>query len=152
MTMAAAPFDSFADRAPPVTHVFVYGTLRRGEANDITRLRPAPAFVGTAQVAGTLYDLGAYPGVVLGGASVVHGEVYAIQPALERRLDEIECVYPEQTNEYFKRDIAVSVCLPGGGRRETRCICYEYNPTRLGDARVIDAGDWVVPRITTMRK
>ncbi len=42
---------------PPMSresHVFVYGTLRRGEVNDITRLRPAPRFVGDAHVAGLL--------------------------------------------------------------------------------------------------
>ena len=35
-------------------HVFVYGTLRRGQANDITRLRPVPRWVGEGRVRGTL--------------------------------------------------------------------------------------------------
>lgn len=66
--------------APSTTqrHVFVYGTLRRGDDNDITRLKPEPVFVGSAAIAGTLYDLGAYPGIQLGGEGLVHGEVYAI--------------------------------------------------------------------------
>ena len=53
---------------PPAAtrHVFVYGTLRRGGSNDITRLAPAPRFVGSAQLAGQMYDLGAYPGLILG--------------------------------------------------------------------------------------
>ena len=136
------PFESFAARTQPVTHAFVYGTLRRGGDNDITRLHPAPAFVGTAQVHGTLYDLGAYPGAVLGGASQVHGEVYAIQPALERRLDEIECLYPQQSDEYFKRVIDVEVHCADGSTRAIRCILYEYNPRYLTGATVIAAGDW----------
>ena len=54
-------------------HVFVYGTLRRGGSNDITRLLPAPRWVGFAQVAGMLFHLGAYPGMTLGGDRAVHG-------------------------------------------------------------------------------
>ena len=34
-------FVSFARRSPPVTHVLVYGTLRRGGSNDITLLTRA---------------------------------------------------------------------------------------------------------------
>lgn len=71
-------------------HVFVYGTLRRGGSNDITRLSPAPRWLGFAQVAGMLFHLGAYPGMTLGGDRPVHGEVYAIEPALETVLDAIE--------------------------------------------------------------
>lgn len=139
----APPFESFARRSPPVTHVFVYGTLRRGGANDITRLAPAPVFVGTAHVAGTLYDLGAYPGVVLGGAGRVHGEVYAIVPALERRLDKIEGLYPAQGDEYFKRVVDVTVQRAEGGAVDLRCIVYEYNPRYLRGAAVLIGGDWL---------
>lgn len=144
--MNAAVFESFALRDPPVDHVFVYGTLRRGDDNDITRLRPPPHFVGIAAVPGRLHHFGAYPGVVLGGRDVVHGEVYAITPALEARLDEIECVYPQQSDEYFKRAIEVDVQLAEGGRRAIMCICYEINPDRLGSAPLIASGDWVTGR------
>ena len=92
-------------------HVFVYGTLRRGQANDIMALQPAPAWVGRASVHGTLYDLGRYPGVVLGGTALVRGEVYEIAPALEEKLDEIEMIYPQQRDEYFKRELSVAVAL-----------------------------------------
>ena len=51
--------------SPATRYVFVYGTLRRGGSNDITRLVPSPRWVGTAQVAGQMYNLGAYPGLVL---------------------------------------------------------------------------------------
>ncbi len=40
--------------APVQGHVFVYGTLRRGEVNDITRLQPAPHYIGPARVQGGL--------------------------------------------------------------------------------------------------
>lgn len=126
-------------QAPHTTrHVFVYGTLRRGDDNDITRLIPAPRWVGAARTAGTMYHFGRYPGVLLGGAGQVMGEVYEISPALERVLDEIEELYPQQTNEYFKRNI--SVLVEG---RAIDCIVYEINAALVVGRPVIASGDWV---------
>lgn len=130
---------------PDARHVFVYGTLRRGDVRDITRLHPAPRFVGMARVAGILYDLGAYPGLVLGGAAWVHGEVYAISAALERVLDEIEEVWPQATGEYAKREVPVQLDASentSGGGGELRCLVYEINPARLAGCPVISGGDW----------
>ncbi len=122
-------------------HVFVYGTLRRGDDNDITRLTPAPRFVGHASIAGTMYHLGRYPGVVLGGDGRIHGEVYAIDAALERRLDEIEEVYPQQTDEYFKRELPVTV-----GGVALSCVVYEINPRYIAGKPLMEKGDWVAGR------
>ena len=122
-------------------HVFVYGTLRRGDDNDITRLNPAPRWVGEARTAGTMYHFGRYPGVLLGGAGQVMGEVYEISPALERVLDEIEELYPQQTNEYFKRNISVEV-----DGRAMDCIVYEINAALVAGKPVIASGDWVKGR------
>jgi len=119
--------------------VFVYGTLRQGGANDITRLRPAPRFVGMARTAGTLYHLGAYPGLVLGGAAVTVGEVYAIEPALEQRLDGIEEIAGAPDDEYFKREVTLEV-----DGRTVDCLVYEINPARLRGAPRIACGDWMV--------
>jgi gamma-glutamylcyclotransferase (GGCT)/AIG2-like uncharacterized protein YtfP len=121
--------------------VFVYGTLRRGDDNDITRLLPTPRFVGKAQIAGSMFHLGGYPGVTLGGAGVVQGEVYAITEALERVLDGIESEYPAQADEYYKRDIEVTVDGVLFG-----CIVYEINAAyTLGKPRIA-SGDWVKNR------
>ena len=54
------------DAIPPARYVFVYGTLRRGDDNDITRLLPSPQYVGDTVINGVMYHLGAYPGVILG--------------------------------------------------------------------------------------
>jgi gamma-glutamylcyclotransferase (GGCT)/AIG2-like uncharacterized protein YtfP len=118
-------------------YVFVYGTLRRGESNDITRLAPAPSFVGESGIAGTMYQLGRYPGVTLGGSGRVAGEVYAITAELERVLDEIEELYPQQSDEYFKRIVPVEVA-----GRWLDCIVYEINPRYVVAARPIVGGDW----------
>ena len=128
-------------------HVFVYGTLRRGGDNDITRLHPAPVWVGTATIKGVLYDLGRYPGVVVGdeesvdGVGDVVGEVYAITPALERVLDEIEELYPQQTQEYAKRELAVSV-----NGRCLQCLVYEIALDRVQGKPRLVSGDWMLDR------
>lgn len=126
-------------------HVFVYGTLRRGDVRDITRLRPAPQFVGMASVAGVLYDLGPYPGVVLGGPARVTGEVYAISAELERRLDVIEEVWPQQTGEYRKQVVRVRLgqAPASSGAVELDCLVYEINPARTAGRPVIGGGDWL---------
>lgn len=120
-------------------HVFVYGTLRRGGSNDIRRLAPAPRWVGDAVLAGTLYDLGAYPGLVLGGATGVRGEVYAIAPALLAVLDEIEEVYPQRSGEYLRREVQVQVA-----GASLACQCYVLSPARAVGRRVIASGDWML--------
>lgn len=133
--------------SPSSRHVFVYGTLRRGDVRDITRLRPAPRFVGMASVPGVLYHLGFYPGMVLGGPGRVTGEAYAISPELERQLDEIEEVWPQQTGEYSKRD--ATVLLRGGtlgATRELSCLIYVIDPARAAGRPVIASGDWLEGR------
>ena len=134
---------------PPFSsrHVFVYGTLRRGDVRDITRLRPEPRFIGMATVAGTLYDLGSYPGVVLGGPGRVMGEVYAISPDLESQLDAIEEVWPQQTGEYSKQQVNVTLTLNDaavpGGEMVLQCLVYEINPSRTAGKALIASGDWL---------
>lgn len=127
--------------AQPERHVFVYGTLRRGEANDINRLLPGPRFVGNGVIMGVMYHLGDYPGVVLGPGGAVAGEVYVIEPALERVLDEIEGVSPQRSNKYFKREARVTV-----GDRQLDCLVYEINAAYAEGRPVIAGGDWVQER------
>lgn len=119
-------------------HVFVYGTLRRGEANDINRLQPAPRFVGAARIRGVMFHLGRYPGVILGDEGWVLGEVYAILPELERQLDVIEELYPQQSDEYRKRWVPVQV-----DRQSVDCLVYEINPHYTQGRPYIASGDWV---------
>ncbi|NDZ12091.1 gamma-glutamylcyclotransferase [Variovorax sp. WS11] len=118
-------------------HVFVYGTLRRGGRNDIARFAPAPRFVADARIHGTLYDLGSYPGAVLGGSGLLVGEIYAITPALETQLDELEEVRPDDSGEYIKRQVRVRV-----GEKEIACLIYEIHPDRVAGRTVIASGNW----------
>lgn len=132
--------------------VFVYGTLRRGEINDINRLRPTPRCVGRAALRGLLYDLGDYPGLLLERSlghddplrvecADVTGEVYAIEASLETVLDEIEEVFPQQSGEYEKRCCTISV---DGQTRQV--LLYEIARDRLRGKSRIHGGDWVAYR------
>ena len=144
---------------PPARHVFVYGTLRQGEVRDITRLLPAPRWVGYARVPGVLYHLGAYPGALLRESGWIRGEVYEISPELERLLDEIEDVWPQESGEYSKREIVVRIdagAIPDTGLQgrqpaetavEVACILYEIAPDRIAGMPVIRCGDWVRHRL-----
>jgi gamma-glutamylcyclotransferase (GGCT)/AIG2-like uncharacterized protein YtfP len=126
---------------PPPRRVFVYGTLRRGGANDINRLAPAPRYLGMGEVRGVLYHFDWYPGLTLGGeeAVTVMGEVYEITPALEEVLDAIEQIVPGADSEYFKREI--EVMLEGAA---VRCLVYEINPARVRGRQPIGHGDWIL--------
>jgi gamma-glutamylcyclotransferase (GGCT)/AIG2-like uncharacterized protein YtfP len=130
---------------PEAKLFFVYGTLRRGDDNDITRLTPAPEFIGHAQIQGAMFHLGGYPGVTLGvglgGTGQIVGEVYAVSSELEKKLDAIESEYPAQTDEYVKREIEVNV------QGQTRlCHVYEINPAYTRGKPIITSGDWVKDR------
>ena len=94
--------------------------------------------MGNSQINGTLYNLGSYPGVRLGGAQWVQGEVYQITPELERQLDEIEEVWPQQTGEYVRREVVVQTAGVA-----LICLVYELGETRTHSRVVIESGDWL---------
>ncbi len=132
-----------------VRHVFVYGTLRRGEQRDINLMLPKPVWLGLARLPGLLYDLGNYPGMVLGQAGLVLGEVYRISADLERQLDVIEEVWPEPSGEYFKREVTLRLDGPSScpAGHALQCLVYEVAPERLAGKRLIASGDWVQHRL-----
>jgi gamma-glutamylcyclotransferase (GGCT)/AIG2-like uncharacterized protein YtfP len=134
-------------------YVFVYGTLRRGGSNDITRLQPSPRLAGQASVAGLMYDLGPYPGLILGGPQTVYGEIYQISAELERQLDVIEEVWPQPTGEYVKRLVYVRLGEGDASDAQPRdlnqsgelaCIVYEVAMARTIGRAVVAGGDWIL--------
>jgi gamma-glutamylcyclotransferase (GGCT)/AIG2-like uncharacterized protein YtfP len=125
----------------PARLFFVYGTLRKGDDNDITRLQPAPRYLGAARIKGVMFHLGGYPGVALGGDQDIVGEVYAVQATLEAQLDAIESEYPAQPDEYAKRAIQVHV-----DGKALDCFVYEINPRFAVGKPIIASGDWVRDR------
>ncbi|UIF84927.1 gamma-glutamylcyclotransferase [Cupriavidus sp. UYPR2.512] len=127
--------------------VFVYGTLRAGEVNDLNAAAQrhgiaAPALLGTGTIAGRLFDFGTYPGLVLdaSGGPVV-GDIYEIADALLPVLDEIEEVYPGQATLFVREERAV---LQDG--QPVACLLYPVAESAVATLPRIDSGDWVAYR------
>jgi len=108
--------------------VFLYGTLRPGHApkeiaDAVSRLRR----VGAGTIRGRLYDLGAYPGVVLDDvAGEVRGEVFAVPDAETlARMDAYEGYYAGDAVASLFLRVRVAVALEGGASED--CWVYVYN-------------------------
>jgi gamma-glutamylcyclotransferase (GGCT)/AIG2-like uncharacterized protein YtfP len=108
--------------------VFVYGTLLRGEVNH--RLLSAAEYLGDHKTEPrfTLLELGAYPGVVLGGHTAISGEIYRVGEAAMRQLDRLE--------DYPRLYDRVLISSAFG-----RTWIYVYRG-RIQGRRVIASGDW----------
>lgn len=114
--------------------VFVYGTLRQGGVREMPGLFPDAKFVGQANVSGSLYDLGEYPGLLLGESnSSVIGEVYEIDDEILNKLDEIEA-----TSDYGRKQVEVSL-----GNQRMRCWIYAPDSQVYSNRTLITSGDWI---------
>jgi gamma-glutamylcyclotransferase (GGCT)/AIG2-like uncharacterized protein YtfP len=113
-----------------VTHLFAYGTLLAGRRPAaIARATRRLAALGAATVRGRLYDLGAYPGLVLdpAAASAVHGTVFALpdDAALLAGLDAYEGFDPRRPARSLFVRTSVAAALADG--RTLDCLVYVYN-------------------------
>jgi gamma-glutamylcyclotransferase (GGCT)/AIG2-like uncharacterized protein YtfP len=114
--------------------VFVYGTLRRGGAGAMSVRFPGAKFIAEAQVSGVLYDLGAYPGLLLGESnSPVVGEVYEVGDETLNELDDFEA-----SSNYRRKRVEISL-----GSHRTTCWTYEPDPEFYSLGTLITSGDWV---------
>ncbi len=91
--------------------IFVYGSLKRNIANPMGAMMRAHAnYMAEAIIAGRIYDLGPYPGLVLEDCgTAVYGELYEIvRPnALLSLLDAYEgCSEEDQQPHEFSRVLA----------------------------------------------
>ena len=120
------------------TFVFVYGTLRKGQRNDINLYQPQPLYMGSTWVKGQLYSRGWYPGIRLGGEQKVLGEVYQVSAQLLAQLDELEEVAPVPSGEYQRIQIKVE-CVG----QQLLCYIYELSAHCAAQSTVIEEGDWV---------
>jgi len=84
--------DDSAPKSSELELVFVYGSLKRGNANH--RQLAGASFLGPATVAGLhLYDLGPFPMAVLvpdDPDAQLLGELYSVSPQLLTALDRFE--------------------------------------------------------------
>src|SRR5687767_13667394 len=115
--------------------VFVYGTLRRGDARAMSIRFPNSKFIAAAKVSGSLYDLGAYPGLVLNEQNTsVIGEVYEVDDEILNQLDEIEA-----SSDYVRKQVEISL---GTQRRSCWLYVPERNPEFYPGHKLIASGDW----------
>jgi len=114
--------------------LFVYGTLRRGGENEITRNFPNAVYAGDASVTGRLFDMGGYPAIVLDDeAASVIGEVYEVDDETLAKLDAFEL-----DADYRRTPIDVETC-------GTVRSCWIYVPPVahcVGKPEIF-SGDWI---------
>lgn len=129
--------------------LFVYGTLMAtaGDAmGRVERARLARESVplGVATTRGRLYDLGRYPGLVVGAAhdGVVEGELVRLTdpPRSLGWLDRYEGIVADRldTNEYRRAEIDVTMATG----EIVRASAYLYT-RELDRARLVAGGSWL---------
>lgn len=106
-------------------HVFVYGTLKRGECREASWPRVAVS-IEPAWILGALIDLGSYPGLLAGNERVL-GELWSFHPhdiaAVFEKLDRVEGTNQLGVpNEYDR----VRVIATGQTLGETSASTYRY--------------------------
>lgn len=116
--------------------VFVYGSLRSGNAGAMSVRFPDAKFVAGGRVHGRLYDLGAYPGLQLDTVdSLVRGEVYEIDELTLSELDQFEL-----TSDYVRQQAEVE-----HNNQHSRCWIYVPRPDAefFAGRELIESGDWI---------
>jgi inhibitor of KinA len=118
--------------------LFVYGTLKRGEFNDVSRYTPAPVFLGEGFINGSLYDLGHCPALVLdeqGGP--VWGELFELDESLFEALDR----YEDECGEFFLREATVYL-----KDKSIRACVYEGGASQTSPDMFVADGRWPLKR------
>ena len=134
--------------------LFVYGTLKSGYRGRFgrdkqDRLARGSRLIGAAVLAGRLYDLGRYPGVIDASepGDLVHGEVVELldpQAAL-LWLDAYEGFVPgaPEVSEYLREQRTVRLLdgIERGAGCELTAWAYLYARDLVG-ARRLESGRW----------
>jgi gamma-glutamylcyclotransferase (GGCT)/AIG2-like uncharacterized protein YtfP len=118
--------------------VFVYGTLRRGGSNHF-RMNGAE-FVGGGGIAGKIFRIDWYPGLVCGGESAVKGELYRVSEEHLRALDVFEGIVPGEGESREYRRVKVEVTLDSGEKESA--WAWEWIGD-LSSALECETGDWL---------
>lgn len=114
--------------------IFVYGTLRSNGTNAMSVRFPDSKFIGDAKVSGSLYDFGAYLGLIVNESnSSVVGEVYEVDDDTLKKLDEFEA-----SSSYLRKQVEISF-----GNDKKMYWVYEPNPEVYSLRTLITSGDWI---------
>ena len=129
-------------------YLFVCGTLRRERVQnlspEIAALMQSLRFVGIGKIRGQLFDLGEYPGAVVGenfGTNVL-GEIYELpEPrAVFAVLDAYEGFIPGELEASLFARIQAPATLSDGS--QIVCWLYAYNDW-VATGQLIEGGDYV---------
>lgn len=126
--------------AAKVCHIFVYGTLQRGQCRErCWPHRPVQIERGTIRAA--LYDLGPYPAIGPGD-DVVRGELWEIAPndieQTLRVLDEVEG-YSQLGDDLYVRRLVT--CRTDDGREVVAWTYYYGDAPRLDQKPRVSPND-----------
>lgn len=121
-----------------VCHVFVYGTLKRGECNE--SVWPCqPLRIETAWTLGALFASNAYP-ALMEGNDRVEGEVWSFgihdRPTVIDALDRLEGTTSNAPDDLYHRRI-VEVTLDEGQSLRASTYFYNRDPIADGFTRVL---------------
>jgi gamma-glutamylcyclotransferase (GGCT)/AIG2-like uncharacterized protein YtfP len=117
--------------------IVFYGSLMKDFGRlDELGIRQAIHYIGPCEVAGTLVDLGEYPGLVP-GEGIVQGEMFEISDLESlKALDRFEEYSPtEKINSLYIR-LAIHLLKP-----DKIAWVYIYNQD-VSNSPVIESGDW----------
>lgn len=116
----------------------VYGTLRKGCGNHYHLKDSNVEFVGhyVTNPVYTLYNIGAFPGLVKKGATSVTLEIYKVNSEkVELSLDALEGYYSDDpTNSMYNKDIIDTPFGPA--------FIYFWNGD-TAQLKGIESGDWI---------
>ncbi|WP_368935869.1 gamma-glutamylcyclotransferase [Bacillus sp. SH8-8] len=120
-------------------HVFVYGTLRRGQTNAHYMLG-ATCITDRAWTYGKLFDTNeGYPAMTYSIEEQVYGEVYVVNDEILCKLDELEEYRGNAETDLYDR-ITQTVYVADG---EIETYVYIAQDKKMLK-KVIDSGDWLM--------
>jgi gamma-glutamylcyclotransferase (GGCT)/AIG2-like uncharacterized protein YtfP len=116
-------------------HIFVYGTLKRGQCREQCWPVP-PISIVAAWTLGAVYDLGPYPAMIA-GSSRIAGQLWTYSEsqidAVRKELDCIEVTnQPGYPNEYDRVEIEVNLLDGSKLLAETYLFSRPAELTKIG--------------------
>lgn len=120
--------------------VFVYGTLLSGFGNHIRFLedREGAKLLGEGRTKPefTMYNVGAFPGVMLEGDTSILGEIYEVSEEVATNLDYLEGVnFTNPEKGLYRRE---TITLQSG----EEVLIYIFNNNYGRNMEVVESGDW----------
>lgn len=128
-------------------YVFVYGTLKVGGRFSFNyvnqRLRSQPA-----TIKGTMYKLGWYPGITIGGDKTIHGELHLFKDfvGVVKSMDRVEGFRGRKyENNLFNKHV-VEAETDTGEKVKAMVYAVNHNVTDLNKRDVVEDGVWKIEK------